>query len=325
MDCNNLIYFSHGRTALKYGLKLINLENKSKILVPDYICEIVNIVIKKSGYEIESYPLKNNFRPDWEYLNKIKLTKIKAILMVHYFGFPQNINRFKNFCKKNKLILIEDNAHGFSGSLKRKFLGSYGDIGFTSIGKNLDLTHGGILYGKNLILKNNISREKSKYFTIFVRTILNYFPNIKYNIKKILFGNRFFRKFFFSTDHEINYKLIDNLSLKILKQINIKEEKKKRILNYKIWTNFLKRKNIKPINKAPNNNLMIWCLPFYTKKKEDAKKWYEWGYKNGITIFPWPNINTIYFNGNKKLITRWEKLVCLPLNISTKYLYKICK
>ena len=70
---------------------------------------------------------------------------------------------------------------------------------------------------------------------------------------------------------------------------------------------------------------MIWCCPFYVENAAEAKKWFDWGHENGITIFSWPQLDVKYLKKNKKLIDRWKKLVCLPLNVPSKYLKKICK
>ena len=44
-------------------------------------------------------------------------SNIKAIMMVHYFGQPQDIKKFQTLCNKHKILLIEDNAHGFGGTI----------------------------------------------------------------------------------------------------------------------------------------------------------------------------------------------------------------
>ena len=54
-----------------------------------------------------------------------------AILMVHYFGRPQNIEKFTYFCQHHSILLLEDNAHGYGGKYKNNYLGTFGDIGFS--------------------------------------------------------------------------------------------------------------------------------------------------------------------------------------------------
>src|SRR5207253_7011257 len=70
------------------------------------------------------------------------------IMMVHYFGIPQDINRFIEFAAHNKLFLIEDNSHGYGSSYDNKPLGTFGDIGISSPRKSLPILNGGMLYLK---------------------------------------------------------------------------------------------------------------------------------------------------------------------------------
>ena len=44
--------FAFARTALKYGLKILNNFEKNKILIPDYICEDVIDPIKFNNLEL---------------------------------------------------------------------------------------------------------------------------------------------------------------------------------------------------------------------------------------------------------------------------------
>ena len=81
--------------------------------------------------------------------------------MVHYFGQPQDISRFQQFCKQNDLILIDNNAHGHGGDIDGNLLGTFGEFGISSPRKNL----------------NTISFSKDKNFFIISDTLLLYSLN----------------------------------------------------------------------------------------------------------------------------------------------------
>ena len=117
---------------------------------------------------------------------------------------------------------------------------------------------------------------------------------------------------------------IDSFSLSKINKLNIKNEKSRRFTNYMIWKKFLKKNNIKPIFKKVDKNLMIWCLPFYVKSSSEAKKWFLWGNKNGITIFSWPDLSIDNIKKNTICFRRWKKLVCLPLDVPNNFLKKVC-
>ena len=99
--------------------------------------------------------MNDNLEPIWDEIEEIvSRENIFALLMVHYFGQPQNIDKYKKFCKDNHIFLIEDNAHGHGGKFNGKPLGSYGDAGFSSPRKFINISFGGCLYIRDIELEN---------------------------------------------------------------------------------------------------------------------------------------------------------------------------
>jgi len=142
-------YFSHGRTALLNGIKLYKFSKKDTVLIPDYLCEIVELTLKSLNLNIIKYKINDNFSTNIKSLkSKLKFKNIKAIIVVNYFGFPQEIDLIKKLCKKSQIKIIEDNSHGHGGSINNKLLGTRGDFGFSSPRKVLRVLSGGTLYLK---------------------------------------------------------------------------------------------------------------------------------------------------------------------------------
>ncbi len=55
--------------------------------------------------------------------------KTKAIIPVHLYGQPAEIDKIKNICKKHKFFLVEDAAQAHGSTYKGKMVGSFGDVG----------------------------------------------------------------------------------------------------------------------------------------------------------------------------------------------------
>ncbi len=316
-------YFSHGRSALLNGLKLMNFSKNDLILIPDYLCEIVELTIKSTNLKFIKYEINDDFSINIKSLKrKLKSKKIKAVLFVNYFGFPQKIVELKKLCKKYKLKIIEDNSHGHGGSLKNKILGSRGDFGFSSPRKVFKINSGGVLY-----YKNKVTFNLPKYKYNINNTLINLL-NKNFTLKTFIKKNLIFKKDFTTPitkrDTFVYNMSIDDLSLKKLRKENIVKEKYKRYTNYLIWKKYLSKNNFEPIFKKVDKNLMIWCLPFYVKNSNDAKNWFLWGYKKGITIFSWPDLSIDNIKKNNNCFKRWKRLVCLPLDMPSSFLKKIC-
>ena len=68
--------------------------------------------------------------------------KTKAIIVVHQFGIPANMNEIMNIAKESNLYVIEDCAQAHGAKYKNKFVGTIGDIGVFSLNVNKTIQSG---------------------------------------------------------------------------------------------------------------------------------------------------------------------------------------
>ena len=74
---------------------------------------------------------------------KKKITKkTKGIIIVHMAGHPCEVNKILNFCKKKKIILIEDCAHALGTFINKKHAGNFGISGSFSFYPTKQITTG---------------------------------------------------------------------------------------------------------------------------------------------------------------------------------------
>jgi len=75
---------------------------------------------------------------------KKKITKkTKAIIAVHLYGNPCNMDEIMRIAKKHNLYVIEDATESLSAKYKGKFTGTFGDFGCFSFNGNKIITTGG--------------------------------------------------------------------------------------------------------------------------------------------------------------------------------------
>ena len=92
---SNISYFSFARSAFKYGLNSLEHDGRDGILVPEYICDVVFHPIQQAGFNVITYPITDTFEPDLDAIKGLLITeKIHALLLVHYFGQPQNLDLY---------------------------------------------------------------------------------------------------------------------------------------------------------------------------------------------------------------------------------------
>jgi dTDP-4-amino-4,6-dideoxygalactose transaminase len=68
--------------------------------------------------------------------------RTRAIIVVHYGGYPCDMPRIMDIAKKHKLYVIEDDAHAIGSELDGIKLGNWGDIGCFSFFSNKNMTTG---------------------------------------------------------------------------------------------------------------------------------------------------------------------------------------
>ena len=313
-------FFAQGRTAFYYGLLKLKIKKENKILIPNYICKSLLTPIIKLDINYSFYNVGDNFTFNLSEIKKKALTN-DYLLIVHYFGQPQNVNRILNFCKKNCIKLIEDNAHGYSGKFRGKLLGTFGEIGFSSPRKILKTDTGGILYYK----KNIISSRLDKYYLpnfLMLKNILKKIPLYNY------FKNRFYNQsdFYFSRIAKLENILI-NYSADINSNNLIRRANWDLLgsIRRKRWCKIVKvfkKKNCSPIWKLPLADTCPWLVPFYAKNKFHRDKIVIWGVKHGIKIITWPNLPSFNSDKDSEICRlRWEKLFCIELDSSIDNLF----
>ncbi len=97
-----------------------------------------------------------------------KITKkTKAIIVMHYAGYPCDMSAIKQIATKYNLFLIEDAAHSPGATIDGKALGTLGDVGCFSFfsNKNLATGEGGMLVASDEDTFEKIQKLRSHGMT----------------------------------------------------------------------------------------------------------------------------------------------------------------
>ena len=300
-----------GITALNLGLEIFKFREHDEILIPEIVCkDLLELFFIRKIIPV-FYTLDDNLTPNWENLSRVisNSNNIKAILMIHFFGQPQDINKFIKFKEKYKLLLIEDNAHGHGGVYNNKLLGVYGDIGISSPRKMLDLNTVGILFlnNKNYELPNSsYNRAEISYFTSFARRLQFYFPKLR---SFLLFVKNILSKSDELDTNLVSIKLADRYSEKIYLKTNWENIAIERRRNWEIWANYMQNFGFKPIFDLSVTS-SPWAIPFYISSEDEYNRWLCWANKKGYIFFLWPN----YIFSNKT-----RQIMCIRLDIKPQF------
>jgi len=108
-----------------------------------------------------------NIDPDQ--IEKLITPKTKAIIVVHFAGFPCDMERIMTLAKTHNLKVIEDACHAPLSEYKGQKLGTIGDIGCFSFfsNKNLSTGEGGMLVTNDETIYKKAKLIRSHGMTLF--------------------------------------------------------------------------------------------------------------------------------------------------------------
>lgn len=135
------VSFAFARHALVAALQHLGARSGDLVAVPEFICRDVLASLHHVGVQPHFYPVGRDLRPrDLSIENSIRF-----VLMVNYFGFPQDVAEFR--AKWPRAQIIEDNAHGYlSRDAEGIELGTRTEAGITSCRKTISLPDGALLH-----------------------------------------------------------------------------------------------------------------------------------------------------------------------------------
>ena len=137
--------FTSGRYALFHGLKVMGIGAGDQVLVPAYHCSAAIAPITAVGANPCFYDVNEDLSLNLSAIEAQIGTHTKAIMGVHYFGYPQPLKELRALCNAHGVFLIENCAHILDGQVEGAVLGTIGDISVFSWRKYLPLYDGGML------------------------------------------------------------------------------------------------------------------------------------------------------------------------------------
>ncbi len=145
-------------SALEASISICGIKSGDEVIVPSYtFTSSANPILLNSAKPIFADINLETLNLDLDDVEKKITKKTRAILVVHYNGYSNNIDKLIKLKKKHNLFLIEDCAHSIYSKYKNKYLGTFGDLGAFSFHetKNFPAGQGGALSVNNSNLIKN--------------------------------------------------------------------------------------------------------------------------------------------------------------------------
>jgi len=173
-NCKYGVATSNGTTALHLGLSALGIKERDEVIVPDLtFIATANAVIYCNAKPVfvDSHP--KYWCIDPEKIEEKITPRTKAIIPVHLYGHPCNIDAIMDIAEDHDLYVIEDAAEAHGAEYKGEKVGSFGDISCFSFYGNKIITtgEGGMcltnneeLADKMRILRDHGMNPKKRYW-----------------------------------------------------------------------------------------------------------------------------------------------------------------
>lgn len=164
----------NGTVALHLALLALDIQPGDEIIVPTFTyVASVNTIVQAGAKPVFVDSLASTWQIDPEEVKKKMTAKTKAVMAVHLYGHPCEMDALVAICKARHIYLIEDCAEAFGTYYQGTHVGLFGDIATFSFYGNKTITtgEGGMvvvkdpnLYRRATNLKNQGISNKVQYW-----------------------------------------------------------------------------------------------------------------------------------------------------------------
>ncbi len=134
---------SNGTVAIHLALEAIGIGPGDEVIVPTltYVAS-VNTIIQTGAKPVFVDSLEKTWQVNPEDIRRKITAKTKAVMVVHLYGLPCDMDAITAICNEHDLLLIEDCAEAFGSKYKGQHVGTFGDIATFSFFGNKTITTG---------------------------------------------------------------------------------------------------------------------------------------------------------------------------------------
>jgi dTDP-4-amino-4,6-dideoxygalactose transaminase len=161
----------NGTDALEIAIEALDLPESSEIIVPANSFIATSETVSRMGHEVVFCDASmDDYTLDVSSAEKLITKKTKAIIPVHLYGHPCDMDPIVELAKKHDLKIIEDCAQAHLAKYKDQSVGTFGDFATFSFypGKNLGaygdggaiLTQDAVLEEQARMIANHGRKEK---------------------------------------------------------------------------------------------------------------------------------------------------------------------
>jgi dTDP-4-amino-4,6-dideoxygalactose transaminase len=182
------VALSSGTASLHTALLCLDIKAGDEVIIPalTFVADINVVSMVGATPILADCGSYENWNVTAESIEAQITNKTKAVIIVHFAGYPCEMEKIASLCRKRGIYLIEDCAHAPDARYNNRACGTFGDFGCFSFftNKNLSIGEGGMVVSKNSKLA-----QRAKYIRSHGMTALTLDRHrgraISYDVKQI--------------------------------------------------------------------------------------------------------------------------------------------
>jgi len=174
--------FNSGTSALHVAMLLLGVGPGDEVVTTPFTFVATSWAISYVGAKPVFVDVDDaTFNLDPKLMERAITPRTKAVMPVHLYGHPFDLDPILAICKKHRLPLVEDTAQAHNAKYKGKTVGAFGDISCFSFypGKNL----GACGEGGALVTNNAAFDKRARSLREHGSTVRYYHDEVGYNYR----------------------------------------------------------------------------------------------------------------------------------------------
>lgn len=156
---------SNGTVALHLALEALGIGPGDEVIVPTftYIAS-VNTILQTGAKPVYADSLAETLQVDPRSVRAAITSRTKAVMVVHLYGHPCDMDAISAICRDHSLLLVEDCAEGFGSFWKGRHVGTFGEVATFSFFGNKTITtgEGGMVLARDSAVMSRCRHLKSQ-------------------------------------------------------------------------------------------------------------------------------------------------------------------
>lgn len=185
MNVKKAVVTMNGTSALELALRTLNIGKGDEVIVSSMtFISPVNTIRYVGAEPVFVDICSDTWVMDAEKVEEMITPRTRAIMPVHIYGHPVDMDKIMDIASKHNLYVIEDATESLGAKYKGKNVGSIGHIACFSFNGNKLITTGA---GGMLVTNDKKIGDRAKYLSTQTKTILEnggfYHEEIGYNFR----------------------------------------------------------------------------------------------------------------------------------------------